>query len=50
MFSYCLNCKKRITPQISGRRFCLECGIKFYKIIRLLNRINQNLKIWRDIR
>jgi len=35
----CLKCNKRISPEISYRRFCLECGKKYFKLIRLLKQL-----------
>lgn len=38
----CLKCGTKTTPEISKRRFCLNCGIKYYDLICFLKKLNFN--------
>lgn len=38
----CLICGKKITPKVSKRRFCLECGLIHYGLLFILKRLRFN--------
>ena len=35
----CMNCGNKITPEVSKRKFCVMCGLKYFVVIRALKLI-----------